>query len=291
MENQGDAWSVTSAYLDRYVEEQRLLTAEPAAQTDDQLAYLRLVRQIGRRTAEMQNAFASRDDIEAFAPEPISAEDMHRWRDRLLAQAAGAIDELERRKAALREADRPMIETLIAHAETLPRSLGRLLPADAEALKIRQHGDFHLGQILIVRDDVVFIDFEGEPRRPLEERRCKVAAARDLAGLLRSIDYSAMAALNRMARLAAEDHGKVEQALQDWRERAVEAVLDAYRQALAESRLWPSDRAKSDGLLDFFLLEKAFYEIAYELAHRPDWVRVPLAGTCRILDRLREANS
>jgi maltose alpha-D-glucosyltransferase/alpha-amylase len=143
--------------------------------------------------------------------------------------------------------------------------------------------------MLIVKDDVYIIDFEGEPRRTLEERRRKAPAARDLAGLIRSIDYSATAALERALKSAPDENGKVALALDDWRERAVEALLSAYWENLGETRLWPSERAQADAMLDFFLLEKAFYEIEYELAHRPDWLRVPLTGTWRILARPEDA--
>src|SRR5207249_2387469 len=150
-------------------------------------------------------------------------------------------------------------------------------------MKSRHHGDFHLGQMLIVKDDVFIIDFEGEPRRSLDDRRRKAPAARDLAGLIRSIDYSATAALERALKSAPDEHGKIASSLDRWRARSTGALLSAYRESMSDPRLWPQDAQLADGLLDFFLLEKAFYEIDYELAHRPDWVRVPLAGTLRIL--------
>jgi maltose alpha-D-glucosyltransferase/alpha-amylase len=160
-----------------------------------------------------------------------------------------------------------------------------LLPRNIDAMKIRHHGDFHLGQMLIVKDDVVIIDFEGEPRRSIEDRRRKAPAARDVAGLIRSIDYSAIAALERALKSAPNEHGKIARALDGWRELSVSAFLSAYRQSLSDARLWPRSLESADRLLDFFLLEKAFYEIEYELAHRPNWLRVPLAGTWRILSR------
>ena len=102
-----------------------------------------------------------------------------------------------------------------------------------------------------------------------------------VAGLIRSIDYSATAALDRALRSAPDEHGKIAKALDDWRERAADAVLSAYHERLSDPRLWPQDRDKADRLLDFFLLEKVFYEIEYELSYRPDWVRVPLPGIGR----------
>jgi maltose alpha-D-glucosyltransferase/alpha-amylase len=152
-------------------------------------------------------------------------------------------------------------------------------------MKIRNHGDFHLGQMLIVKDDVYIIDFEGEPRRGLSERRRRAPAARDAAGLIRSVDYSATAALERALQAGPDEHGKIAAALDDWRTHAVSTFLSAYHERLGALPLWPSDRGAADQLLDFFLLEKAFYEIEYELAHRPDWVRVPLRGALRTLSR------
>jgi maltose alpha-D-glucosyltransferase / alpha-amylase len=283
--NQGDAWTVTSAYLERFVEEQRLLTAEAAGHSDEQSAYLRRVEQMGRRVAELQQALASRDDISEFAPEPIMPDDVRRWTEDVLQRAGRTLDELARRRSNLSDDDRQLVDGLLSYRASLPARLGELLLASADAMKIRHHGDFHLGQMLIVKDDIFIIDFEGEPRRSLEDRRRKAPAARDVAGLIRSIDYSATAALERALKSAPDDQEKIAHALDGWRELSVAAFLAAYRQSLGGAKLWPPSVQDADRLLDFFLLEKAFYEIEYELAHRPDWLRVPLAGTWRILSR------
>jgi maltose alpha-D-glucosyltransferase/alpha-amylase len=288
VQNQGDAWTVTSAYLDRFVEEQRLLTAEAAGHSDEQAAYVRRMDQVGRRVAELQLALASRDDIVDFAPEPISATDVRSWTQALLQRAGRAFDDLARRRTELSEDDRQLIDALLAYRESLPARLRELLPETVDAMKIRHHGDFHLGQMLIVKDDVFIIDFEGEPRRSIEDRRRKAPAARDVAGLIRSIDYSATAALERALKSAPDEYGKLARALESWREHSAAAFIAAYRSVLTDARLWPQSLEAADRLLDFFLLEKAFYEIEYELAHRPDWLRVPLAGTWRILSRSEE---
>jgi maltose alpha-D-glucosyltransferase / alpha-amylase len=288
VENQGDAWTLTNAYLDRYVEEQRLLTAEAAEHSDEQGAYARRMEQVGRRVAELQLALASRDDLPDFAPEPATADDVKSWRDELLERANGTLDELARHRGDLKDNDRPLVDGLLARRRSLPQRLRELLPTNLDTMKIRHHGDFHLGQMLIVKDDVFIIDFEGEPRRSLEDRRRKAPAARDVAGLIRSIDYSATAALERALRSAPDEPGRLAPSLDRWRQQSVAAFLSAYRQHLTDARLWPSALENSERLLDFFLLEKAFYEINYELAHRPDWLRVPLAGTWRILTRSEE---
>jgi maltose alpha-D-glucosyltransferase/alpha-amylase len=153
-------------------------------------------------------------------------------------------------------------------------------------MNIRHHGDFHLGQMVFAKDDVFIIDFEGEPQRSLTERREKAPAARDVAGLLRSIDYSATAAFERALQASPDEYGKLFHALEGWREAALEVFLASYREALAMTQLWPSDAAQADRLLQFFLLQKAVYEVNYELANRPTWLRVPLVGLQRILSSL-----
>jgi maltose alpha-D-glucosyltransferase/alpha-amylase len=163
--------------------------------------------------------------------------------------------------------------------------LHELLPENVAALKIRLHGDFHLGQMLIVKDDIFIIDFEGEPRRPLDERRRKAPAARDVAGLVRSIDYSATAALERALKIAPDENGKLSAALDAWRNRSAAAFLGAYRETMTDARLWPADAGTAEAMLNFFLLEKVFYEIEYELAYRPEWLRVPLTGALHILSQ------
>jgi maltose alpha-D-glucosyltransferase/alpha-amylase len=290
IQNQGDAWTVTSAYLDRFVDEQRVLAGDTASESEEQTAYLRYMSQTGRRVAEMHVALASRDDDPAFAPERAIPDDIEHWVSDLVARAARVFDALKQRRDAAKENERLMIEEMLSHAATLQGRLGALFPDVVQILKIRHHGDFHLGQMLIAKDDIFIIDFEGEPRRTLDERRRKAPAARDVAGLIRSIDYSTTAALERALKVTPDDQGKLAAALNTWRDRATEIFLGAYREAVGQARLWPSDPAAAGRLLNFFLLEKAIYEIEYEFAHRPDWLRVPLTGALRILSQQLEAS-
>jgi maltose alpha-D-glucosyltransferase/alpha-amylase len=282
--NQGDAWTVTAAYLDRFVDERRLLaSSEKPGESEDQVAYLRYMAQTGRRVAEMHIALASNRELPDFVPEPTKPEDVQRWIDDIMARAERVFDTLKQRRDTLREADLPLADQLLAQGGALPDRLKALLPRDIDGVNIRHHGDFHLGQMLIVKDDIFIIDFEGEPRRTVAERRRKAPAARDVAGLIRSIDYSSTAALGRAQKIAPDETGRLALALAEWRDRATAAFLSAYRDTIANHRLWPADSEAAERMLNFFLLEKAFYEIEYELAHRPDWLRVPLTGMLRIL--------
>jgi maltose alpha-D-glucosyltransferase / alpha-amylase len=223
--------------------------------------------------------------VRDFKREPITPADVGKWTEEVLRNARRAFAKLARRRAGLKGADGALTAEVLAHQASLPAYLRRLLPETLDAMKIRHHGDFHLGQMLIVKDDVVILDFEGEPRRSLAERRRKAPAARDVAGLIRSIDYSATAALERALKSAPDEQGKIARALDDWREHSVAAVLAAYREFMVDPGLWPAEPGDADRLLDFFLLEKACYELEYEMAHRPDWLCVPLAGIQRILSR------
>jgi maltose alpha-D-glucosyltransferase/alpha-amylase len=135
---------------------------------------------------------------------------------------------------------------------------------------------------------VFIIDFEGEPNRTIAERRQKAPAARDVAGLVRSIDYSTTAAYERALRTAPDESGRLAAALDVWRDRSSTTFVQAYREAMTNPRLWPQAADDAAHLLDFFLIEKALYEIEYELSHRPHWVRVPLAGILRIMPKTEE---
>ena len=283
--NQGDAWSVAASYLDRFVEERRLLSAEEKkSESSEQINSLRYMTQIGKRVAEMQMALASRPDTPDFAPEPATANDLKKWHENFNAGVARVFEALQQHRVSARESDRKLIDALLHYQDDLPVLADSFLTEPQLILKARHHGDLHLGQLLIAKDDILIIDFEGEPRRSLAERRCKAPAARDVAGLLRSIDYAAGAAMMR-ARAAVPDDGSstLFSDLETWRDIAAETFLFAYRENLTDTRLWPQDSLAAERLLKFFLLEKVFYEIEYELAHRPDWLSVPLDGALRIL--------
>ena len=148
--------------------------------------------------------------------------------------------------------------------------------------KIRHHGDFHLGQILIAKDDAYILDFEGEPRRGLDDRRRKEPPARDVAGFIRSIDYAISAAMDREPNLTPEDRAALVTHIRSWGDRLMASYWETYRETLGNSTLWPADEAQGRQLLDLFLLEKALYEIEYELTNRPSWVHIPLEATLRM---------
>jgi maltose alpha-D-glucosyltransferase/alpha-amylase len=250
--NRGDAWRTT---LDRLA---RVLGGEALGP-----AIAPMVR-LGEVTAELHAALASRPDDPAFAPEPIDAADVAGWQ-------RGVNDEVARAHAALGDA-------APANAgEPAAAGIARLLGSD----KTRVHGDYHLGQVLETNDgDFIVIDFEGEPAKPLSARRARQSPLRDLAGLLRSLDYARHAALRACAvegaapaRRAAEWHAQV-------RARTIDRYLATLRR-VAPRALLPADDADALAGLEAFEREKAAYEVLYELNHRPDWLPIPLAALSR----------
>jgi maltose alpha-D-glucosyltransferase / alpha-amylase len=285
IENQGDAWSITGASLDRFIDEQRLLPDEAVTETLETGSMLQRMRQIGRRTAEMHLAFAGNADIADFAPEPIAASDTARWTDGLIARAQNVLTLLERNRATMAEPAAALAGRLLAHRDALIAHIEAGRAARYDGVKIRQHGDFHLGQILMAKDDAYILDFEGEPRRSLDERRRKEPPARDVAGFLRSIDYAASSAIDRAPNLTPEERSALGQRTRDWGERLMQAYWESYRETLGDARLWPADAEQTQALLDLFLLEKALYEIDYEMTNRPAWSHIPLEATLRLLQQ------
>lgn len=283
VENQGDGWAMTVGYLDRYIDEQRLLPAsETPREIQEQAPYLHYLAQTGKRLAELHLALAAADTAD-FKPEPIAPAQIARWTGELQARASRVFELLAERRDDLGEPDRALIDRLLAARQSLANRLTGLLPSDIGGLNIRHHGDFRLGQVLIVKDDIFIIDFDGEAHRPLAERRRKLPAARDVAGLIRSIDLSVNAALGRAQKGAPDEQGRLATALGEWRDRAAATFFAAYRDAMTNHRLWPADQAAQEGLVNFFLLDKAFDEVEYELSHRSDGLTALLTGLLRIL--------
>ncbi|KAF0139395.1 MAG: maltose alpha-D-glucosyltransferase [Rhodospirillaceae bacterium] len=147
------------------------------------------------------------------------------------------------------------------------------LPEKARGVKIRLHGDLHLGQLLMTGDDFCILDFEGEPNRPLAERRAKDTTLKDVAGMIRSFDYAARVTLCAQAP-ASFARGRF--AFAQWEHLTTRTFLASYREILGTSLLWP--RKDAARLLSLLILEKALYEVIYEATHRPAWLHIPLAG-------------
>ena len=276
--NQGDAWTYTLEYLARFLYTQRAAAELPP---DVHGAYLALVQTLGLRTAELHAAFARRTGDPAFDPEPARAEDYAEWRRHLHEDTAATFDLLQRRieqlPASIAAEARGLLDRrdeVMARVDSLPTPSGPIL-------KTRHHGDYHLGQVLISKNDFIITDFEGEPARPLEERRRKHTPLRDVAGMVRSFNYAAGAALDR-AMESPDDETKLAPLAAAWESEARNAFLTAYDESVRRTGIY-GVQSDMRTLLAMFELEKALYELRYELNNRPDWVRWPLAGIVRLV--------
>jgi len=268
--NQGDLWTYTANYLARFIEDRRTGT-EPTA--DAHAGYLSLVRTLGTRTAELHQAFATPTDDPLFAAEPIEASDVRDWRERAVAEAAAAL-ELVSQSREISEARRREAEELLRRHVRFDRHEAR--PASGGwGIKIRNHGDYHMGQVLLQRNDFIIVDFEGEPARSLEERRRKSSPLRDVAGMLRSFAYARYAALRAGGAESGDDYTRLDPMLVKWERECRAAFLDAYEATARQAGLYPSF-ADVQPLLQLFEKQKALYELRYELQNRPDWVGIPL---------------
>ena len=212
----------------------------------------------------------------------------HRGRYRRVAagiagNGRGHVGPAWRKPRRMPEPVREIADQVLDRRDALEAAIRALAPDKISAVKCRHHGDYHLGQVLAVQNDFYIIDFEGEPSRPVAQRRRKNSPLRDVAGMIRSFDYAASAAVRHIAETRPAALPRAAELADSWRQVAVDGFRAAYRKATRGSPVFPANKLQGKALVDFFTLEKAVYEVNYELANRPDWVSIPLAGILRVL--------
>ena len=275
-----DAWGHVTGYLNDRVARFTDGDASQAADADS-VAFLSL---LGQRTAELHRALATPGGGDAFTPEPATAERLTEWAGGVRTLAKRVLERLRAAAPKLDPAIAPQAKSLAASEAAMMAQIDALIPATADLSAMRLHGDYHLGQVLVSRGDVQIVDFEGEPMRPLAERRAKHCILRDVAGMLRSIAYAAAMARDAVpADLDGPSRDARTAWLSWWEGAASAAFLDGYRDSIGDCPGFPRDPQAAPALLKLFLLEKALYEVGYELANRPGWVAIPLAGVTAII--------
>jgi len=283
VENQGDGWTYTLNYLERYLEERRNSAKTPPEPGEAHGAYLALAQMLGKRTAELHRALAKSSGDPAFEPESVGKHEMTDWKHRVREEADATLVLLQQRLDSLPANVRADAESLLAQGKTIQRRIEEIAPIHLETLKTRYHGDYHLGQVLLRQNDFIIIDFEGEPGRTLEERHRKHSPLRDVAGMLRSFNYAAFTTLIRMTSEWSESSDLIAPLMREWEAEVTRVFLQAYEIHVRDSGIY-SDWRQARDLLELFVLEKSFYELRYELNNRPSWLPVPLKG---ILDLIQ----
>ena len=284
--NEGNAWSWISDHLTRTIDAHTPAVPSEASESDLLSDCEAVVAAIGRRLGEMHAILAQESCDPAFAPKVADGDDAENWARKTEERIHLAFEGIARLQTWEREQDRDRAEMLQGQLNSILDAVRMLASFGVGMIMTRVHGDFHLGQVLVADGDAYIIDFEGEPAAPIAERRAKTSPLRDVAGLLRSIDYVGATLSDRKGVGAMPmDEGRRDQLVSQFRTRVSEAFLRAYRDA-TRMRANAAGRA----LLDLFLIEKAAYEIAYEAANRPSWIGVPLAGFARLAGRILQRN-
>ncbi len=287
--NEGDGWQWTLEELDRFYESAASSRSLPAALAGDSGGavpaearehagmFLDAAATLGRRTAEMHLALASGRDA-AFAPQIPTPQNLESLRAALAGHATRAFDALKSSLSRLPDDAVEAAALTLSRRSALLGKYAALTQLSNVGQWIRIHGDYHLGQVLRSRGDFVILDFEGEPARSLEERRARHSPLKDVAGMLRSFSYAAFAALTHYITRRPAELAQMEPWARLWESSVSGEFLRAWRETASASPIVPAAREHFDALLEIYMLDKALYELMYELNNRPAWIRIPLHG-------------
>jgi maltose alpha-D-glucosyltransferase/alpha-amylase len=294
--NEGDGWKWTVEELERYYENcapvafpeeltgkllnptELLESALPDLARDHVGIYLDSAATLGRRTAELHLALALPSDDPAFAPEPLSADDLNSLLADLRQQVLGVFDVLRGNMARLPDEVVDLAALVLSRRRHILDRFQTLAGKSLHAQRTRIHGDYRLGQVLRAKTDYVILDFEGDPARSLADRRFKRCPLQDVAAMLRSFSYAAQTALMNYTARRPEDLTRLEPWARLWEQTTSAEFLRAYRETAQGTEFLPADGGDWRMLLDTYLFEKTLRELLFELNDRPNWVRIPLMG-------------
>ncbi|MFD2999558.1 maltose alpha-D-glucosyltransferase [Pontibacter toksunensis] len=305
--NQGDAWNYIGDSLKRLYERiltqnERLKAKQPAGSLSRPLAFsdipeevqmqiggahVERVELLGLRTAEMHLALGSINDEKDFTPEEFSLHYQRSLYSSLTSLVRSNFDSLQKHLPNLPENVRGEAEEVLNMREEVLERLKMIFSRKIDTKKIRTHGDYHLGQVLFTGKDFYIIDFEGEPARSFSERRLKRSALRDVAGMIRSFHYAAYSAMFQQEGLRREDMEYLETWAEQWYQYASGFYMHNYLGKIQGSGIVPAKEEDFEILIHTFLLEKAIYELGYELNNRPDWVLIPIRGIKYIMKKYK----
>jgi len=302
--NEGNAWQYTLDALGRYYDNVLArpgvsapmpsakgllqISQEPLPPLVKELIapYLESARVLGQRTAELHLSLASAVDDAAFAPEPFSAMYQRSLYHGYRAYLVQVMNTLRTMQQTLPAAVQEEAARVLGQSDAILARFQSVTRRRVSAMRIRCHGDYHLGQVLHTGGDFVIIDFEGEPARSLGERRIKHSPLKDVAGMLRSFHYASYLALHGQSStvVRSEDVPALERWAQAWYLWVSATFLRSYLDLMSDTPVLPSKPEELAAMLDGYLLQKALYEVNYEMNNRPDWLIVPLRGIMQVLE-------
>ncbi len=293
--NQGDAWEYTMKSISSFYNEVAKIPAERGLSWPQEISslasvepFLDSVGLLAKRTAELHLALASNyQEDEDFGTEPFEGDFQRGFERSVMELTQRVFGQLREGKDRLPEAAKPQAEKILAEEHKIKERFHAALAQPIHAMRTRIHGDYHLGQVLYTGSDFVIIDFEGEPARPLTERRLKRSPLQDVAGMLRSFHYAAHAPLltaTGTVKIDESNRHNLNRWAELWSKKVSDRFLEEYLTAAGKAAFLPASRAEIMALLQLYVLEKAVYELGYELNNRPAWVAIPLEGISQTLE-------
>ena len=303
VKNEGDAWQLSLGHVQRYYDDLLarissgiVLPPLPGLSGDPvQLpaimhellgeAYLGMIEKLAERTAEMHLSLASLDSDPAFAPEAFTTLYQRSIYQAMCEQVKRAVILIREIMEKMTPEQQQLATLFVQKQKQILQQFEPVRVEKIDTLKIRIHGDYHLGQVLFTGKDFVIIDFEGEPSRPLSERKIKRSVFRDISGMLRSFDYAAFSVLQQGNSIIRPEERL---ALEPWADRwsfyVGQHFIDSYFEKTRGSDIVPAEPKQREHLMRAYLMNKAVYELNYELNNRPDWASIPLRGILKILE-------
>ncbi|MFZ4524243.1 MAG: maltose alpha-D-glucosyltransferase [Chlorobium sp.] len=302
VQNEGDAWQLSLGHVQRYYDDLRVKikagVALPALSalsgTPVQLpeimheliggVYLSIIEKLAERTADMHLSLASLDNDPAFVPEAFTTLYQRSIYQAMCEQVKRAVILIRELMPKLPAGQQELATLFVQKQKQILQQFDPIRLEKIDALKIRIHGDYHLGQVLFTGKDFVIIDFEGEPSRPLSERKIKRSVFRDISGMLRSFDYAAYNVLQSHSIIHPEERAGLEPWADRWSFFVGQHFIDSYFEKTRGSNIVPAEPKQREHLLRGYLMNKAIYELNYELNNRPEWASIPLKGILKILE-------
>jgi maltose alpha-D-glucosyltransferase/alpha-amylase len=282
--NQGDAWTYTLNHLERYI---GALSANETAVEAPHALFVAQMHTLGRRLGEMHALLCAPQSDVAFAPEPIVAADLSRWFTAVLDSVQLTCTQLERALKTLPESARDPAQRLLDAKQAVGDHVRELCCEPVQAMKTRIHGNLHLGKVMLMADDFMITGFEGDVALTTAERRKKESALRDVASLLRSLQYARYAALEHALATRPDLAERLDPKLQEWEDLSTQSLLAGYQRGFGSAQCAPAERGGMMRLIDLFQIDRALREVRSEIEHRPGWVSVPARALLSLLRRQR----